>query len=104
MRAIFQPNIPRSRTSAISFIIGEDTRKEKVVPNGTPAWIKPKNRGIAEQVQKGVIIPNSEAVTLPVYLPLWDKMALIFSGGRYERIIETIKIITVSRMNIFMVS
>ena len=104
IRAIFQPNIPRSKTKATSFIIGEATRKEKVVPSGTPAWIKPKNNGIAEQEQNGVIIPRSEAMTLPVYLLLWERIALIFSGGKYERTIETQKIITARRIKIFIVS
>ena len=84
--------------------MGEATKKEKVVPSGTPAWIKPKNKGIAEQEQKGVIIPKSEASTLPTYLFLWDKIALIFSGGKYERIIETQKIITEIKISILIVS
>jgi hypothetical protein len=84
--------------------MGEATRKEKVVPSGTPAWIKPKNNGMAEQEQKGVMIPKREAKIFPTYLFLRDNIALIFSGGKYERIIETKKIITKSKRNIFMVS
>jgi hypothetical protein len=85
-------------------IIGEAIRKENVVPSGTPAWTNPKNNGIAEQEQKGVIIPNNEAKTLPTYLFLRESMALIFSGGKYERIIDTAKIITERRMKILIVS
>ena len=59
---------------------------------------------MAEQEQNGVIIPKSDAKTFPTYLFLRDKIALIFSGGKYERIIETTKIITAKRINIFIVS
>ena len=68
IRAIFQPNKPRSKTRATSLIIGEATKKEKVVPSGTPACINPKNNGMAEQEQKGVIIPSNEAKMFPTYL------------------------------------
>ena len=68
MKAIFHPNIPKSKTRATSFIIGEATRKEKVAPRGTPDCINPKNKGIAEQEQNGVIIPKSAATMFPVYL------------------------------------
>jgi hypothetical protein len=104
MSAIFHPNKPRSNTRATSLIIGEAIRKENVVPSGTPAWTKPKNNGIAEQEQKGVIIPSSEAKTLPTYLFLRESIALIFSGGRYDRIIDTTNIITDRRINILIVS
>ena len=89
---------------ATSLIIGDATKNEKVTPSGTPACTNPKNNGIAEQEQNGVIIPKSEAIILPVYLFLWDNTFLIFSGGRYERIIETAKIMTDKRINIFIVS
>ena len=63
--ATFQPNKPNNITKATSFIIGEATRNEKVTPNGTPASTNPRNKGIALQVQKGVIIPSKEAKTFP---------------------------------------
>jgi hypothetical protein len=69
-----------------------------------PACTKPRNNGMAEQEQNGVIIPRSEAKTLPTYLFLCESMALIFSGGKYERIIETIKIMTIRRIKILIVS
>jgi len=59
---------------------------------------------MAEHEQNGVIIPNNEAKTLPTYLFLCDNMDRIFSGGKYERIIDTMKIITERRINIFIVS
>lgn len=104
MVAILQPKRPRSITNATSLIIGEATRKEKVTPNGTPACTKPKNKGIAEQEQNGVIIPSREAMIFPVYLFLCDNTARIFSGGRYERIMETANIITDKRIKIFIES
>lgn len=48
---------------ATLLIINEATRKEKVVPSGTPASRKPINKGVALQVQKEVTIPNSTATT-----------------------------------------
>jgi hypothetical protein len=89
---------------ATSFIIGEATRNEKVVPNGTPACINPKKSGIAEQEQNGVIIPKSDARIFPTYLFLRESIARIFSAGKYERIMETEKIITANKINIFIVS
>ena len=41
-------------------------RNENVIPNGTPDSTKPRNKGIAEQEQKGVTMPNRAAITLPV--------------------------------------
>jgi hypothetical protein len=59
---------------------------------------------MAEQEQNGVIIPRSEANTFPTYLFLRESINRIFSGGKYERIIETTKTITDKRINILMVS
>ena len=44
--------------------IGEEIRKEKVTPNGSPALVKPMNRGMEEQEQKGVTVPSSAAIVL----------------------------------------
>ena len=41
--------------------IGEEIRKEKVTPRGSPALVKPMNSGMDEQEQKGVTAPNNEA-------------------------------------------
>ncbi len=63
--ATFQPSSPYSMTTAISLIMGADTRKEKVTPSGTPAETKPMNSGTAEQEQNGVTTPRRAASTLP---------------------------------------
>jgi hypothetical protein len=62
--------------------MGDATKNEKVVPKGTPASKKPIKSGMAEQVQKGVIIPKREAKILPKYLLSCERIFLIFSGGR----------------------
>jgi hypothetical protein len=49
-------------------------------------------------------MPNSEAKTFPTYLFLCESMARIFSGERYDLIIETAKIITESNIKILIVS
>ena len=43
---------------------GEETRKEKVTPRGSPALEKPMKRGMEEQEQKGVTVPKSAASVL----------------------------------------
>jgi hypothetical protein len=48
--------------------MGEEMRKEKVTPRGTPPSIKPMNKGTAEQEQKGVTTPRREAKILPINL------------------------------------
>lgn len=97
IKAIFQPKLPKSRTKATSFIIGEATKKENVTPSGTPASINPKNKGTALQEQKGVIIPNREAKILPISLFLRDKIFFIFSFGKNERTMETKKLLLSTR-------
>ena len=54
-------NIPRNIAIATSFTSGEVIRKAKVTPRGIPALRNPTNKGIDEQVQKGVTEPNSDA-------------------------------------------
>ena len=44
--------------------MGEEIRKEKVTPKGSPALVKPMNSGIEEQEQKGVTVPRSAAMQL----------------------------------------
>jgi hypothetical protein len=44
--------------------MGEDIKNENVTPNGNPALVKPINRGIDEQEQKGVTVPSSAAIQL----------------------------------------
>ena len=42
--------------------MGEEIRKEKVTPRGSPALVNPMNRGMEEQEQKGVTVPSSAAM------------------------------------------
>ena len=47
--------------------IGEEIRKEKVTPSGRPTLVKPINRGMEEQEQKGVTVPRSaEIIFAPI--------------------------------------
>ena len=57
-------------------------RKEKVAPTGTPASMKPKKRGIAEQEQNGVIIPINAAINEAKNKFLPAKNLRILSGGK----------------------
>ena len=38
--------------------MGEEIRKEKVTPKGSPALVKPINSGMEEHEQKGVTVPS----------------------------------------------
>jgi hypothetical protein len=69
-----------------------------------PLSTKPIKSGTAEQEQKGVIIPSNAAKTLPAISKRFVKIFLIFSGGRNERMNETAKMITKSKIAIFMLS
>jgi hypothetical protein len=77
--------------------MGDAIRNEKVTPNGTPDSTKPKNKGIAEHEQNGVTIPSNDANMFPVKSDLPSRIFRVFSGVKYERIIPTKKIISVSR-------
>ena len=91
IRATFQPNRPISNTSATSLIMGAAIRKEKVTPKGIPASTKPKNRGMAEQEQNGVMIPNTDAITLPMKRGFPSSAFLVFSGEKKVLTIPTTK-------------
>jgi hypothetical protein len=83
---------------------GEDTRKENVTPIGNPALVKPMNKGIDEQEQKGVSVPSKAPSTfaqIPVNLP---RIFLLLSGGKKLWIYDIRKIRTERRMNIFTTS
>ena len=57
-------------------------RKEKVRPRGRPALVKPINRGMEEQEQKGVIVPSRAAMQFafrPLNLP---RILFDLSGGK----------------------
>ena len=49
--------------TATSLIRGEVIRKDIVIPNGIPALVNPRKRGILEHEQKGVTAPNPAAIT-----------------------------------------
>jgi len=55
---IFHPTRLSKSSTATSLISGEVRRNDIVIPTGIPAEMKPRNTGILEQEQKGVIAPN----------------------------------------------
>ena len=62
--------------------IGEEIKKEKVTPRGSPALVKPINSGIDEQEQNGVTVPSrAEMMFAPVPRNL-PKIRLLRSGGK----------------------
>ena len=61
-----------------SLSIGDVIKKEKAIPNGTPALTKPIKKGIDEQVQKGVNAPNKDAIILPTGPFCFDNIFFIF--------------------------
>src|SRR4030067_633525 len=83
---------------------GEDTRKEKVTPIGSPAPVKPMKRGMDEQEQNGVTVPSkapSRLAPVPVNLP---RILLDLSGGKKLWMYDITKMSTESKMNIFTTS
>jgi len=71
-----------SNTNEPKSTIGEDIRNEKVTPNGSPALVKPINKGIDEQEQNGVTVPSKAAIIfapIPLNLP---RILLVLSGGK----------------------
>ena len=99
--ATFHPNNPNSKTSATSFTMGAEMRKEKVTPKGTPVVTNPINRGTAEQEQKGVTIPSKAARTLPTDSLRPAKTRRVLSGVKKERTIPTKKTTRVSNISTF---
>ncbi len=98
------PNKPKSIIAATSFTMGAEIKYENVTPKGTPDSTKPMKRGTAEQEQNGVTIPIKAAKILPTISKRFDNHFLVFSGGRYERIMDTTKIMTESKRNILILS
>jgi len=92
---IFQPKNPNIKTTKYSLTKGDVIKKERVTPNGTPAFKKLKKIGIDEQEQKGVIAPNDEAIKLlnPYFFPLIHFLTLFCE--RYVLKNPTIDIITI---------
>lgn len=64
--------------------IGEDIKKEKVIPTGNPALVKPIKIGTLEQEQNGVTVPSSAAIIFPVKPSKCVKIRFVFSGGKYD--------------------
>lgn len=62
--------------------MGEATRKEKVIPSGTPASTKPRKRGTALQEQNGAMMPKEEAKRCPVSRPRPKGSRRILLGGQ----------------------
>ena len=62
--------------------IGDEIKKEKVTPNGSPALVNPINKGIDEQEQNGVTVPSKAAIQFadtPLNFPM---IFLLLSGGK----------------------
>ena len=55
------PKMLMSSTKDPKSTMGEEIRKEKVTPMGSPALVKPIKMGMEEQEQKGVTVPRSAA-------------------------------------------
>lgn len=82
--AIFQLNILANKITDAKSTRGEEIKKEKVVPIGSPALVNPIKSGIEEQEQKGVTVPSKAANVFdvtPVYFP---KIFLVLSGGKKD--------------------
>ena len=62
--------------------IGEEMRKEKVMPKGKPALVKPMKIGMLEQEQKGVTVPKSAAIIAPFTPVKPVRMRLVLAGGK----------------------
>ena len=61
---------------------GEDIKNENVTPIGNPAFVKPMNKGIEEQEQKGVTVPKRALnilADIPFNLP---SIFFVLSGGK----------------------
>ena len=76
------PNTLISSTREPESTMGEEMRKEKVTPTGSPALVKPMKMGIDEQEQKGVTVPSRAATTL-AHRP-WNRprIFLVRWGGK----------------------
>ena len=64
--ATFTPKTLINSTSEPKSTIGDEIKKEKVTPSGSPALVNPIKRGIDEQEQNGVTVPRSAAMILAI--------------------------------------
>lgn len=81
-KATFHPKILINSTSDPKSTMGEEIKKENVTPNGKPAPVNPINRGMEDQEQKGVTVPNRAAMQCapsPLNPP---KIRFARSGGK----------------------
>ena len=62
--------------------IGEEMRKEKVMPKGSPARVKPIKIGMLDQEQKGVTVPKRAAIMAPLIPVKPVKIRLVRAGGK----------------------
>ena len=79
--ATLVPKMLISSTRLPKSTIGEEIRKEKVTPRGSPALVKPMNSGMDEQEQKGVTVPSRADTRLAPTPWSRPKMCLLRSGG-----------------------
>ena len=82
MMATLAPKILISSTKLPRSTIGEEIKKEKVTPRGSPALVKPMNSGMDEQEQKGVTVPSRADTRLAPTPWSRPKMCLLRSGGK----------------------
>jgi hypothetical protein len=61
---------------------GEEIRKEKETPIGSPALVKPIKSGIEEQEQNGVTVPSKAPKILAVMPSNLPRIFLVRSGGK----------------------
>ena len=80
--ATLVPKMLISSTRLPKSTIGEEIRKEKVTPRGSPAPVKPMNSGMDEQEQKGVTVPSRADTRLAPTPWSRPKMCLLRSGGK----------------------
>ena len=62
--------------------MGEEIRKEKVTPRGSPALVKPINSGMDEQEQKGVTVPSRAATQFAPRPRKRPRIRFVRSGGK----------------------
>ena len=62
--------------------MGEEMRKEKVTPIGSPAPVNPIKSGMEEQEQKGVTVPKRAAARLAPIPRNRPRIFRLLSGGK----------------------
>ena len=62
--------------------MGEEIRKEKDTPKGSPAAVNPIKIGMEEQEQKGVTVPKRAATRLAESPRKYPSIFFVLSGGK----------------------